>query len=207
MKPKLLFFIMLGILIATIAASAAGYLYVSGILKNTRDDFAKKELELAYSYDHLRYLEKLGTETDELENDLGGLTSVYPQKKMQSQVILQLRRLADDSGVSIEGNGITFPSTDGLPSANSQLSESEAVGGLVGMPVQLTISGSFDNNMKFLEDIEKFRRLINVASIEMSGSSNKVTTNIQIEVLVQQTIKKKTSTPAAAGSASQGAQK
>lgn len=191
MKPKLLFFIMMGVLVLAIGSSAAGYMYTSTILKTTRDEFASKELELEYSYDHLRYLEQLELSTEELENDLGGLTSIYPEKKMQAQIILQLRRLADDTGVNIEGEGISFPPTDGLPSANSQLSESEAVGGLVGMPVQLTIGGSFDDTMTFLEDLENFRRLINIASLEMSGGSGKVTTNINIEVLVQQSIKKK----------------
>jgi|GEM_PF-6681088 len=199
MKPKLLFFIMLGLLVVAIGASAASYVYVSNILQNTRDEFAKKELELTYSYDHLQYLEQLETSTEDLENDLGGLTSIYPERKMQAQVILQLRRLANDTGVSIEGDGITFPPTDGLPSAKSQLSESEAVGGLVGMPVELSISGSFDDTMTFLKDLENFRRLINIASLEMSGGSSKVTTNIRVEVLVQQTIKKaKGNTPAAA---------
>lgn len=204
MKPKILFFIMLGVLILSIGLSAVSYIYTGNMLNATRDQFAKKELELTYSYDHLQYLEQLETATADLENDLGGLTSIYPEKKMQSQIILQLRRLADDTGVKIEGDGITFPPTNGLPSANSQLSESEAVGGLVGMPVQLTINGSFDDTMTFIKDLENFRRLINVASLEMSGGSDKVTTNVQVEVLVQQTIKKakgKTS------SSSQGANK
>jgi len=191
MKPKTIFFVMVGILAVTISASTAMYLNTSNILRTSRDKFAQKELELLNSYDQLQYLETLEISTNALENSLGSLTSIYPDKKMQPQVIVQLRRLASENNVSIEGNGISFPATEGLPSEKSQLSESEAVGGLVGMPVQLAVSGDFDDTMNFLIGLENFRRLMNVAALDMTVSdSGRLVTNIQIEVLVQQSIKK-----------------
>jgi len=186
MNARITFYIMLVLLILTIGGGAFGYYFTSGILDKNSQQFADKQLELNSVSNHVAYLQKLQQQTIDLESQLGDLTKIYPEQKQQAQIVDQLLKLADKRGVTISENRIAFPTTETVPSKNSQLSESTVVSGLYGMKAQLDVSGSFKNTLAFLKDIENFRRVINVSTIEMQSDGNTVTSAIELEILVQQ---------------------
>src|SRR5688572_6930903 len=109
MRPKSMFIVLIGLIIATLGASTYSFIYFSDILATNRDNLAKTQLELQNSYEYLNYLSDLKQETDELESELGSLTGIYPQDKLESEFIAQIRRLATENGLTITDNTITFP--------------------------------------------------------------------------------------------------
>jgi Tfp pilus assembly protein PilO len=186
MKPQVFFYVLLGILGLSFVGGGAGLYFTNQILQKNGDIFTEKELELSNTSNRIAYLQKLEYDTEKLEADLGSLTSIYPKEKQQAQVIDQLLKLAAARDISLGEDRISFPLTEGLPGPNSQLTESPVVPGLYGMNVSLDITGTFEDTISFMQDIENFRRIMNISSVEMTPSNGKVTTSLQLEVLVQQ---------------------
>ncbi len=186
MKPQLIFYILLGALVLSFVGGGVGFYFSNQILTKSGNTFTEKQLELSNASNQLAYLQRLQHSTDELGAELGDLTAIYPKDKQQAKVIDQLLALAASRNVVLDQERITFPATDGLPGSGSQLSESPVVPGLFGMTIGLNISGSFEDTIAFMQDIENFRRIINISSIEMTPSGSTVNTSLQLEVLVQQ---------------------
>lgn len=187
MKPRILFYLLLGLLTFSLIGGGGAFYFTNQILQKNGEKFTAKQIELSNTSNQLAYLQRLQHDTDALTAQLGDLTVIYPKEKQHSQVIDQLLKLAANRNISLDQKRITFPPTTGLPSTSSQLTESPVVTGLYGMEVALSITGSFEDTIAFMQDIENFRRIMNISSINMVPVNENVSTLLTIEILVQQT--------------------
>ena len=179
---------MLVILLLSIVGGAGGFYFSNNILANNSKELVTAEKELKSADSQLTYLQELEGKTEEAKATLGSIDAIFPNEKRQAEFIAQLRQRAAIRGVDI-GNQISFSGASEKPSEVSLLAPSEVNPGIVGIELVLPVNGPFDNVMAFIDDVEEFRRLVNIEEITISSVDGvNLTSTITMQVLVDQSL-------------------
>ncbi|MBP7017968.1 type 4a pilus biogenesis protein PilO [Candidatus Saccharibacteria bacterium] len=194
MKPKMTFFILLILLLLTMAGSIGGlYLSNQKLAKNGQDLSSKESLVKAAD-NRLFHLKGLAIKTKKAESALGDIDAVFPEDKLQSEFIDQISKLAKDKKVNI-GSDISFPGGSEAPSRSTQTTPSGIVPVLIGMKVTLPVSGSYSDVMSFIKSLENFNRLTNIEGLSLNSQDQGKNVDGTIDILVL--VNQKSAVPAA----------
>lgn len=185
MNPKTLFFTMSGLLVLSLVASLGLFYYSNTLLSDSAKELHLTDSQLVAAEDNLSYLQSLEKRTTQAKNSIGDIDNIFPKEKNQVEFIDQIRKLANEHNVDI-GDQFNFPSSQDIPSGITQLTSSESVPGLVGMELDVSFSGTYENSMDFIEDLETFRRLVNIEkiSIQSDNKGDDLSGTINLLVLV-----------------------
>src|SRR5207302_3804576 len=96
--------------------------------------------------------------------------------KQQSEIVLQLQQVASKAGMTLPGASFTASS---LPTATSQTTK---VGDALALPVAFTLTGTYDQLINFLTQVEHLGRYssVNSLAIARGGGPKTLTFNISL---------------------------
>lgn len=164
MKPKQFFFVLIGIIAALVAAGGAGYYYALTILQSTKQSLATQQEAQTAADNQLEALNRVLSQYQrEVVPILPLMDEALPHTKNQTEILAQLQRIASDSGLSL--GSVTFTSGNGLPSSTSQ---TVASGGVLALPVNFQVTGSYAQLQAFLTRVETLSRLTNVVNLAVT---------------------------------------
>lgn len=178
MKPKLFTAILLSILATTIVGIVAGFNWQNSDLSNRADTLRIKLGDLEIRDERIDQLTKLQSEYRSHIGLSALIDSALPKGKRQSELVLQLKQLVTSAGMSFPG--VTFPTTE-KPGPTSQTVPS---GAGVAIPITMALSGSYSQLQNFLQSLERFSRTINVTSITIDRTKDKLNFSITLTVQV-----------------------
>lgn len=183
MTPKIMYYILLAIISVLIVAGAGAYYISHNRLQTKISRVEQLNADIVLAREKLRNLQNLEQLYDNIRPLEDKMARMLPEDKKQSEVAAKIYTMIDSAG--LEGSGIAFESTNGVPSTQSQTSAGDVENVRV-MPVNFSVEGSYTQLQAFLDKIERQERLMQVTSlsIQRSGEENELSFNIQLEVFV-----------------------
>src|SRR5438876_584669 len=151
MKAKQLHLGLLGLLGLIAFLIFGGWWWAQGQLGSRVSQLQKLNADAILANQQVENLHKLQADYDSLASLTAQVQSVLPPQKEQADVIAQISQLAADNGVEL--SGLTFDSTQGLPSDKSQ-SQPASIGGIFVMPVHFSTTSSYQNLANLLKNFE-----------------------------------------------------
>lgn len=125
---------------------------------------------------------------ENIQNSLPVLSEALPKNSDPVQAAVQLRGLADETGISVKG--LSVPSVDLV--SQTVKSANPTTGKIVSVPLTITISGNYAQVKEFLTGITNLRRITQItgmtfapkkfASEVASGSATPVPTGTSVQV-------------------------
>lgn len=183
MTPKRLFYILIALAAVSVLAGGAAYYLSHRVLTQKIETSNRLAADIVLEKERLQQLDSLHSQYEELGELSSKTERILPDEKLQSEVTAQLFKLIDQSGLA--GSGITYESTSGSPSENSQTAATQTAGVLV-MPADFQVTGTYGQLLQFLHNIERNERLMQVNSLDISrlGDGN-LSFKIGVEVFIQ----------------------
>lgn len=185
MKAKRVFFAMVGAVILLIALCGAGTYFANRLLKAEGDRVFEHKLEKAVLDKQSAALTQAKKDIAEYEGLEKIAKSIVPQEKDQARTVLEIVKLANESGISI--SSITFPESllgevkkGGKTSGNTdpnttQLTPVTDIKGLFVMEINVQSDQekpiSYTQLLDYLKKLESNRRTAQVTSISIQPSS------------------------------------
>jgi len=164
MKPKQFFYVLIGIIAGLLAIGGVGYYFALTNVKATSDKLATQLAEQAAADEQSQYVSRIKTQyAHDIVPILPLIDDALPRSKNQTEILAQLQRIASESGLTIAS--ISFASPIGLPTNTSQ---TVAVGGVLALPINFQVQGSFAQLQTFLTKVETLNRFTNVTTLSVS---------------------------------------
>jgi Tfp pilus assembly protein PilO len=164
MKPKQFFYILLGGIVALVLVGGAGYYFALANVKATSDKLASQLAEQAAADKQTQYVSRIKNQyAREIMPILPLMDDALPRSKNQTEILVQLQRIAGESGLTISSVG--FASPIGLPTATSQ---TVASGAVLALPISFQVQGSFAQLQTFLTKVEALNRFTNITTLSVS---------------------------------------
>lgn len=183
MTPRRFFYVLAGITGLLIVAAAVGYYYAAGSVTTRAESLKQHLADVQLADQKLAALSQLNTQYQKVLPDLPAVTNALPQTKQQSQIVLQLRQLASNIGLSLPS--VNFQSTSGLPGATTQTAKE---GDALSMPINFQMTGSYEQLQSFLTNVEKLNRYSNITALTINRDPSKpksLSFNISMSVYVK----------------------
>lgn len=180
MKPQRLHLILI-ILIALLGLGGiVGYYLFWQQLSARITTLSKTASDLALEFDQTKRLQKLEAQYANIEPLALTAQGVLPVQKEQAEVVAQISTIVRGNGLSI--NGLTFDTTKGLPSEQSQTLPGK-IGGILIMPVRFQTAGSYGQIQALLRSFESQQRFMRISTMELSRSEDgSLTANFTLEM-------------------------
>lgn len=178
MKPKQYFFVLLGSCIVLTTGGGVGYYYASQALQARTEALRSKLTEVDVAEARISNMVQLKKLYQEAEPDLSRLDEVLPRQKNQTEIILQLEKLATGAGMAFPGTA--FQSVAAMPGPTTQTTPA---GDALSMPITMTLSGSYDQLQTFLRSLEQLGRYNSVSQViinKAGGRALSFTINLEV---------------------------
>lgn len=185
MKPKQLFFVMIGILLATIASSGAVYYFAKGNLDTSIQKISERTAELENFDEKARTRNEIQAVIKDLEERqiLSKATKLLPSSKSQAEAIQKLYDVFQSSNLSLDT--ITFNSSG---SRLGQTSQSEATGidGVLALPITLAFDSSmpYSQAKQLILSLQDSSRHITITNLQVNAAQNNQV-NVSLSVSIQ----------------------
>ncbi|HSX48437.1 MAG TPA: type 4a pilus biogenesis protein PilO [Candidatus Nanoarchaeia archaeon] len=163
MKPKQFYFILTAVLAVLVLGGGAYYYLATQHIDQKTADLSKKLADVEVVAAQIDNLAQLSKQYQKIEPAFSRLDQVLPRSKQESEVVLQLDKLASINGMSL--GGVNFPPSATLPSATTQ---TEKVGDALAVPVTIQLTGSYEQMQAFLQGLEKLNRFTNVTTLAIN---------------------------------------
>ncbi len=126
--------------------------------------------------------EKTGPTSDEIFASL-------PTSKDFPQTSATLESIIKRSGVELQSVSLNTNAEEGVPEGEAEAPKYASPNPDIGeMVLTVEVSGSYDSIRDMLKNLEKSLRDFRVDSLEVSGSQDKITGNLQIKTYYQQAV-------------------
>lgn len=183
MNPKQLYFGLLG-LIALIVLGGVGTYYLSHQSLSAKiTHFSELNVDIGLQNQRLRELRELETAYAAAAPTAEKTGRILPSEKLQSEVSAQIFAMIRSAGLS--SDTLSYQPTTGLPGGSTQTTATDVAGVLV-MPVTFSVGGSYEQLLRFLDNIEHQERLMQVQALDIARSAEEdLSFNIQLEVFLQ----------------------
>ena len=170
MRPKQLFYGMLGTIALLIVGAGSVFYFANKSLSKTTEALALKEEDIQVATKEVANLQTLRQQLIRVESIKPEIDAALPKEKTQSQAVAQILEIARANGVVFRS--IQFEATQGLPAQNSQTKPSTVVTSVSTVPITLeTESISYETLKNFLRDVLGIRRNANVNSLIVNRDS------------------------------------
>jgi Tfp pilus assembly protein PilO len=172
MKPKQFFFVVLGILVAVVAAGGVGYYYAYQYMGSKSAELSTRLAEQIEADEQLDTLDRLQMQYDrDVEPILPLIDATLPHDKKQSEILAQVQRIAQSSGMMIDG--VVIPNPGGLPSGVSQTIKA---GKVSAMPINFKVKGNYAQLQTFTQRLENLNRFTNITTLNVKRDGAGVAT-------------------------------
>jgi Tfp pilus assembly protein PilO len=167
MTAKRFFYILCGALAVIILASGAGYYYASRYLQEGTKELSQRLADEQLADERISSLTDLQKQYERLQPLIPTINNALPTEKNQTQIALQLRNIANHSGMTLDD--LTFAAS----AAPGPVSQTVKVGDVLAIPVTFKLSGSYDQLQQFLSMQEQLNRYSSVTSLNINSKSNR----------------------------------
>ncbi len=184
MKPKQLYFVMLIVLVLLLGGVAVGIYFANGLLVARTRELSDTLVQATVAGDHAQDLASLKSQYLALQPKFAKLELSLPRAKKQSEIVLQVQKLADQNSVVIDSTSFTGSAGSTLPNTTSQ---TVPAGDAIALPISFTAKATYLNFLNFLKQLESLNRYSNVTSISVTstvGADGKPSTSYTINMSV-----------------------
>lgn len=187
MSPKNTFYILCGLIGLVVVGGGAGFYLAHAQLANRIDEMRLAQAEAAVAseeIERLQQLEEAYSDAQELESKVD---RVLPDEKRQSEVANVVFAMIEGAGM--EGSGLSFEGTDGIPDRTTQTDEAPLDDVLV-MPITFNVTGTYQQLLVFLDNVERQERLMQITSLSINRTGDEeeggqLDLSIELEVFLQ----------------------
>jgi Tfp pilus assembly protein PilO len=182
-RPKHFFFILIGLIVAGVAAMGAGYYFQTKKVKEQTKVLGERLADAEVAGEMTNQLRLLEKQYRKIEPLIPALDKALPRTKNQTEVLMQIQKLAVRSGLELPG--ATLNATTGVPTPISQTAKDSDV---LAMPVNFQLTGSYEQMRAFLQGLEGFNRYSKVTSLNVSrieGRPKSLTFSIKLNVYMK----------------------
>ena len=182
MKPKQFYLVLAALLVAVIGGGGAYYYFASQHIEQKTAELSRKLADVEVVAAQIDNLAQLSKQYQKVEPTLERLDQVLPHSKKESEIVLQLDKLAASNGMSL--GGVNFPPTSALPTG---ISQTEKAGDVLAVPVNIQLTGSYDQMQGFLQGVEKLNRFTNATllSINKTDKLKQVSFSLTLQVFLK----------------------
>ncbi|HEY2003787.1 MAG TPA: type 4a pilus biogenesis protein PilO [Candidatus Saccharimonadia bacterium] len=161
MKPKIFFFVMLGIFIAVLGLGGVGYYFGLKFVQSKSQDLAAQLAEQKVADDQISSLQKLDNKYNkDIVPILALIDEALPRDKKQTEILAQIERIAANNGMTL--TAVTMPGPTGLPSGVSQTIQA---GQVLALPINFHIDGTYTQLENFTSQLEDLNRFTNITTL------------------------------------------
>lgn len=161
-------------LVTVALAAVVIFVYYLYFLSPKIDEYFELKENMEVSEKKLGNLQKTESELsnllDEIEkskNDIAHLETIVPSNKKLPEIIVHLENFSADTGVELKE--VSFESTgENKDKKSDKKGEDSQNKDYIEIPIKLTIVGSYDEILRFLESLEDSRRLYSVNNIAVA---------------------------------------
>jgi type IV pilus assembly protein PilO len=122
-------------------------------------------------------LQKDKQKLEELRTNMNSAYSNLPQQERDADIAYNIKELGEASGISLTSVNFSEPMEYKLEQAP------KVSGTLMSIPVNIQISGEYQNIMSFISKLEKGNRISVVNTVTLSGAEGKVSGNLSVNYL------------------------
>ncbi len=183
MKPKQFYYLLTGIIVLALAAGGATYGWANTKLRHEIQTLKIRLADVQLADTSLDELAKLQNKYQAVSSAVPKLYEALPKTKQQSAIVNQLQQIAAASGVDLVST--SFLSGSGLPGSTSQ---TQVVGGLLSLPANVQINGSYTGLLTFLQRLETLNRFNSVTAMNVTkgvSASSPLTINLTINAYLK----------------------
>lgn len=187
MIPQKLFYILLGLIVIIVLGGGAGYYFGHVWLSEKIDELEGLRAEAIVAQEELDRLQELEIAYEDIQELEEKTNRILPEDKLQSEVASQIFAMIDGAGLN--GGSISFQSTGGIPGRTTQTDEGSLNEVLV-MPVNFSVSGTYQELLLFLDNVERQERFMQVTSLNINrggddSADGQLNLSIQLEVFLK----------------------
>jgi len=164
MTPKKYYQNIVGIILGLLVLGGGGYWYALTVLSDTSQKLATQMGMASSADDRIANLQNTKNLYDkEIAPILTQLNDALPSTPDQTQILTQLQKMAQTTGVSL--STVTFIKTT---------TNGSSIGGVVALPMSFQVTGSYAQLQNFLAEAENLSRLTTVDSLTVSRSGQTI---------------------------------
>lgn len=164
MKPKQFFFVVLGLIGVMMVAGGGGYYFAFTQLKERSSLYANQLAVQVAADEQIDSLTRLQRQYEkDIVPILPLIDTALPRDKKQTEILVQLQKLASEVGLQI--TSINMPSPLGLPTSVSQTVKT---GNVLALPISFQLSGTYDQLQSFTAKVERLNRFTNITNLAIS---------------------------------------
>jgi Tfp pilus assembly protein PilO len=172
MRPKIFFFIVLGLMLVVAGLGGAGYYFAYKYMNTKSAEYSVKLAEQKEADQQIEQLNRLERQYErDVEPILPLIDATLPHEKKQSEVLAQVQRIAASTGLLIDG--VLVPGGGGLPSGESQTVKA---GKVLAMPLNFKVKGPYAKLQEFTAKLENLNRFTNITSLSVKRDAPGVAT-------------------------------
>jgi len=184
MKPKQFYFILLTTLGLVLLLGASGFAWGNKQINNKLRAYRVELAKVYTANETLDNLAKLNSQYEKISPLVAKLYAVLPSKKQQSEILVQLQQIAQNSGLVL--SNINFLSSSTGPSDTSQTVKNN---GFLAMPINLQVIGTYSQLQNFLQQAENLNRYNSISTMTIvrnEDQSSTLTVNMVINAFLKQ---------------------
>lgn len=178
-RSKKAFFLMIAVLIITVAGAGGAFYFADGMLQKKSKQISDLKADQEAVTQQIAIYEDARKKIEELAFIEEVASQVLPESKEQADVIAELRSFAENSDMTIQSMNFSG-SVAKDPGTNLDLSQTTQLKDVTGvrvLPVDLVFTTgpegpTFESLISFLEKIENNRRKMQVTDISLTPNNN-----------------------------------
>jgi Tfp pilus assembly protein PilO len=179
MTSKRFFFVLCGALLLLIIAAGGAYYLASRNLQAGTSELSQRLADEQLADQRISDLQDLDKQYTRIQPSLPIIYAALPDQKNQSQIAIDLRNIAAQSGMSLDS--VSFAAS----TAPGPVSQTVKVGDVLAIPISFQLGGSYDQLQTFLNLQEHLNRYTNMTSLTITGSNNALKFDVTLNAFVK----------------------
>ncbi|MFC1721468.1 type 4a pilus biogenesis protein PilO [Patescibacteria group bacterium] len=160
-------FIIVGIIIAIIAVGAyLGYIQYGQVVE-AQQDMKKANDQLGSEQQELQNLKELSESLQQMSIEMNSVRQALPNGIAVPELLTNLEAIAVNSEVTF--NSISIATEETIVRNITEEEAAATPSGVKSLPVSVSVTGDYLNIKKYIDDLERNMRLLDVESIDISG--------------------------------------
>jgi Tfp pilus assembly protein PilO len=187
MKSKRMFFVIVAVLLLSIFGGGVIYYFADQYLSKKAQDISQLKAELDVIQLKIDGAIQAEKDLEELNFIKEIANQVLPPEKIQSNIVGDLVKFGEDTGVTVRGISFTPTSSTGEQLNLSQTKPLDGVPGVNALPMTLSVNGRYEEILNFLRKLETNRRKMQVDNLMLTPQPDggDITATLIINVYVR----------------------
>lgn len=179
MSTKRFFYILCAITAGLLIVGGVAYYYASRNLQAGTSELSRRLADEQLADAKISDLQDLESQYQRLKPLIPVIYAALPDQKNQSQIAIQLRNIASQSGMTLDSLSFAASTSPG------PISQTVKVGDVLAVPISFQLGGSYAQLQTFLNLQEHLNRYTNMTSLTISGTDNQLKFDVSLNAFVK----------------------